>query len=151
MSGARRSFRRLALTAALLLGLPAGLRAQVAAGATPARNFSLPAFTPEGHRSFLLRASTANFVGPKEIELHDANLTVFQGDAANTVETVILAAVAHFSTALTIASGPGAMRLIRDDMEVTGDDWRYDHARQTVFIAKNVRVIFHAALPDLIQ
>ena len=117
----------------------------------PAVNFSLPAFTKEGYRSFLLRASTARFAAPKEIEMRNTNLTVFSGDAANQVETVILSPVATFLTDRQVATGAGPVRLIRDDAEITGDQWRYDHARKTIFIAKNVRVVFHAALPDLIQ
>ncbi|QYM77882.1 hypothetical protein K0B96_11190 [Horticoccus luteus] len=142
---------RALMLGAILSGLAIAAHAQLPAADAPALNFSLPAFTPEGYRSFLLRASSASFAGPKEIELRNANLTVFNGDAANTVETVILAPVARFFTERNLASGPGSVRLIRDDMEVTGQEWRYDHAHKTVFIAKDVRVIFHAALPDLIQ
>ena len=117
----------------------------------PARNFSLPAFTKEGYRSFLLRASTARFVGQKEIELRDTNLTVFTGDASNAIETIILSPIATFLTDQNIAQGPGPVRLIRDDMEITGTGWRYDHAHKTVSITKNTRVVFHTPLPDLIQ
>lgn len=148
--------RRLLLLAsalAVLASAAPALRAQNASATEPppAVNFSLPAFTKEGYRAFLLRASTARFAGAKQVELRDANLTVFSGDAANEVETVILSPVATFLTDQQVATGAGPVRLIRDDAEITGDQWRYDHARKTIFIAKNVRVVFHAALPDLIQ
>lgn len=138
--------------AILSLGTSLFVRAQTSqAGEPPAVNFSLPAFTKEGYRSFLLRASTARFTGPKAIELRDTTLSVFSGDASNHVETVILSPVATFLTDRNVALGAGPVRLIRDDAEITGEQWRYDHARKTISIAKNVRVVFHAALPDLIQ
>jgi hypothetical protein len=49
------------------------------------------------------------------------------------------------------ASGTKSVRLIRDDMEITGEQWTYVHALKKVTIQKNSRVVFHTPLPDLIQ
>jgi hypothetical protein len=121
-------------------------------GANPAGlNFTLPVFTPQGHRYLLLRGSRGEPAGPNRYEVTDMNLTLFVGDASNRVDTVILAPRASFQTASNVATGTGGLRLIRDDLELSGERWTYDHARQTVLLENNVEVTIHAALPSILQ
>ena len=43
------------------------------------------------------------------------------------------------------------MRLIRDDIEVTGEGWTYFYNEKKVLIARNAHVVFHSALPDILK
>lgn len=141
---------------AVVLALPVSAIAQTPAPAPaketpPAKNFRLPAFTKEGFRAYLLNGSEARFTGDKAVDLTDVTLTVFAGDASNHVDTVILSPAATFLTEDNLARGASTVRLIRDDVEVTGSHWTYDHANKKVSIAKNVRVTFKAQLNDILK
>ena len=131
----------------LLLGLsslPSG--AESIAPAT-AVNWVLPVFTDkEGYRSMTLRGSEVRPAGTNVIGVTDLNVTIFSGDAAARVETVLLSRHAHFYPKENRASGEQSVRLIRDDLEVTGETWTYDHTGKKVSIHKNVRVVLHAPL-----
>jgi hypothetical protein len=117
---------------------------------TPVSNFRLPTFTEQGHRSMLLQGSQA-LVAPNRVDLKDLNLTLFTGDAASTVETVILSPVATANLASETIHGDGTVRVIRDDLEITGTGWSYDHHQKKVSITANARIAFHAQLPDMLK
>jgi hypothetical protein len=117
----------------------------------PAKNFILPTFTREGYYEMRLCGSEARMLTLRLIELDDMNLTVFSGDASNRVDSVLLSPIARVSLDNDTARGPGAIRLIRDDLELTGEQWTYDHAKKSISIAKNVRVVFHSELSDLLK
>ncbi len=141
----------------LLLGLawlmvtaPLNVTAQLTGNAA-GKNFSLPLFTDAGARSALLRASLARTVGGDRIELVEMNLTLFSSDVANQIDTIILAPVATFLPSTTLASGEKSVRVIRDDIEITGEQWTYDPAGKKVSLQKNTRVVFQAQLPDILR
>jgi len=116
----------------------------------PLNQFRLPTFNNEGHRSMLIESSEA-IVGPSQIELTNLNLTLFDGTARNTVETILLSPQATALTNEETISGEGPVRIIRDDVEITGIGWRYEHAQRKVSIAKNTRIRFQSSLPDLLR
>jgi len=120
-------------------------------GNAAGKNFSLPLFTDAGARSALLRASLARTVGGDRIELTDMNLTLFSSDATNEIDTIILAPVATFYPSTSLAHGKQSVRVIRDDMEITGEEWSYDHSGKKVSLRKNTRVVFQAQLPDILR
>jgi len=143
-----------------LLGLlcllaPAAAATATGAGATssePIKNFVLPTFTPaEGYRSMLLRGSEAYMLTPALIQLDNMNLTVFSGDASNRIVSILLSPVARVSLDQHTAGGPGAVRLVRDDLELTGEQWTYDQVEKRISIARHVRVVFHSELKDLLK
>jgi hypothetical protein len=76
----------------------------------------------------------------------DLNVTVFSGDAAARVETIILSEDAVFQPKANNVNGTKNVRVIRDELEVTGSDWSYEHAGKKVSINKNVRVVYRAPL-----
>lgn len=117
---------------------------------TPVSGFRLPTFTAEGHRSMLLQGTNA-LVGSKTIEVQDLNLTLFKGDAANTIETVLLSPSAVADLDSETLHGDGPVRVIHDEVEITGHGWAYDHALKKVSITSRVRVVFHATLPDILK
>ena len=134
---------------ALFAALPA--IAQSSSEAT-GKNFALPGFTKEGYHRFQLRGTAARYIeGEKAYHVTDMNLTLFTGDAANRVDTVVLSPLATFLPTSHLARGDGLVRLIRDDMEVTGEQWTYDHSQKKVSLQKNTRIVFRAQLPDLLR
>jgi hypothetical protein len=121
------------------------------AAAPPAYNWVLPIFTDkEGYRSMTLRGSEVRPVG-KSIGVTNLNITIFSGDAKAQVDTILLSRDAVFSPKENLARGDGAVRLIRDDVEVTGVGWSYDHAGKKVSLRQNVRVTFRAQLNDILK
>jgi hypothetical protein len=134
----------------LLLVLPVLALAQVQPLNSPVENFRLPTFTKEGNRSMLLQGSQA-LVGTNEVELQGMTLTIFTGDAANTVETVILSPLATIRLDREQVQGESTVRVIRDDIEITGQGWSYDHGGKKVSITRNARIVFQAQLPDILK
>ena len=117
---------------------------------TPVSQFRLPTFTKEGHRSMLLQGSEA-IVGQAQIELVDLNLTLFTGDETNTVDTIILSPQATAKPESEIVQGLMAVRIISDDLEITGIGWTYEHSKKKVSIHSNTRIVFRAQLPDILK
>lgn len=134
----------------VLLVLSGLALAQTQTSQAPVENFRLPTFTQEGHRSMLLQGSQA-LVGTNQVELRGMTLTIFSGEAANTVDTVILSPVATIQLDRELIQGESTVRVIRDDIEITGQGWSYDHAGKKVSIARNARIVFQAQLPDILK
>jgi len=139
-----------ALFLAFFVSLAALASGQPITATTPVQNFKLPTFTPEGYRSMLLRGSSAT-VSTGAINLTDMNLTLFAGDATNAVETVILSPVATASPDTGLVRGSDTVRMIRDDIEITGTGWSYDQRHKKVSISRDARIVYRAQLPDLLQ
>lgn len=120
--------------------------------AVPAKNWILPLFTAkDGFRTMTLRGSEVRPLGPARIDVTDLSITVFSGDAAAHVETILLSPAAIFLPKEKRATGEKSVRLIRDDVEVTGEGWTYDHPGKKISLARNVRVVFRAQLNDILK
>ena len=98
----------------------------------------------------LLQGSQA-LVAANRIELVDLNLTLFTGNADAAVETVLLSPQAIAEPEDETVHGIGSVRVISDDLEITGTNWTYDHRQKKVSIASNARIIFQAQLPDILK
>ncbi|MBI2516720.1 MAG: hypothetical protein HYV95_07360 [Opitutae bacterium] len=120
-------------------------------GSAPIINFRLPTFTPDGHRSWLIRGSEARFATPKEIDVKQLTLTIFSGDETDRIETMLLSPAAKVLPEPQIATGDDVIRVIDDHFEASGAQWRYEHREKRVSIAKNVRVVFRAELKDFLK
>lgn len=120
-------------------------------GGAPAVNWVLPIFTDkEGFRSMTLRGSEVRPTG-KSIEVTDLSITIFSGDAASQVDSMLLSPSAVFTPKENRAGGEKSVRFIRDDIEVTGVGWTYDHTAKKVSLRQNVRVTFTAQLNDILK
>lgn len=117
----------------------------------PALNWVLPIFTDkEGYRSMTLRGSEVRpFKGG--VFVTDLNITIFTGTATPAVDSMLLSPVARFMPKENRAEGDKAVRFIRDDIEVTGIGWTYDHAAKKISLQQNVRVTFSAQLNDILK
>ena len=117
----------------------------------PVKNVSLPLFTKEGYRWGLLRGNEALYVSTQQIDIGGMHLTLFAGDATDRVETVIVSPGARFFPERKIAEGERGVRVLHDDVEMSGTKWTYEHGQKKVVIDGNVRVIFHAQLKDILK
>lgn len=117
----------------------------------PMRNWVLPVFTDAGPRSMTARGAEARMNGPRSVLLTDMNLTVFSGLADNKVDSVMLSPIARINLDSYLVSGESTVRVVRDDLEVTGKDWTYDHNLKKVTIRQNARVVFTSELPAILQ
>lgn len=98
-----------------------------------------------------LRGSAVRPGEAGSVAVTDLNITIFSGNADAKVDSVLLSPSARFFPKEQRASGDKSVRLIQDTMEVTGEDWTYDHHAKKVSINKNVRVTFHAQLNDILK
>lgn len=117
----------------------------------PIVNFRLPAFTPEGHRAWLVRGSEARFANENQIGIKELTLSVFSGRADEKVETLILSPTAEVHPAEAVITGPDSIRVINDQFEASGSHWRYEHRSKKVSIGRNVRVTFRAEFKDYLK
>ena len=157
-STARQNFpkwivRLLGLVALFLPAAPAAT-APVAGGdaaGAPAVNWVLPIFSDkEGYRSMTLRGSEVRPLG-RSIAVTDLSITIFSGDARTTVDSMLLSPSAVFLPKENRATGEKSVRFIRDDIEVTGVGWTYEHTAKKVTLAQNVRVTFRAQMKDILK
>ena len=140
------------LAGGLLLAPIAALSGAAPPAPVPAKNWVLPLFTAkDGFRSMTLRGSEVRPLGTTRIEVTDLNITVFSGDAAAHVETILLSPAAVFLPKEKRATGEKSVRLIHDDIEVTGEGWTYDHEAKKVSLDRHVRVVFSAQLNDILK
>lgn len=126
--------------------------AEAEAAPAPASNWVLPIFTDkEGYRSMTLRGSEVRpFQGG--VTVTDLNITIFSGNATPVVDSMLLSPVARFMQKEMRASGDKSVRFIRDDIEVTGVGWVYDHDLKKISLQSNVRVTFRAhQLNDILK
>lgn len=122
------------------------------AATAPAVNWVLPIFTDrEGYRSMTLRGTAVRPGADGSIAVEDLNVTIFDEKPDPKVDTVLLSPSATFFPKQNLARGDKAVRLIRDDIEVTGVGWSYDHAAKKVSLDHNVRVTFRAQLNDILK
>jgi hypothetical protein len=146
----RLAFALSALTA-LFLSTPARAQMTADSASAPAQNWEMKIFTKEGYRSMILRGTEARRASATRYDVVDLNITVLTGGPEAKVDSILLSPLASFLPNENQARGEKSVRLIRDDMEVTGEQWAYFHAEKKVTIQKNTHVVFHAALPDLLR
>ena len=118
---------------------------------SPIKDFRLPTFTKEGKRATFLRGGEALIVSPGQIDVKDMQFTLFTKDGTGAFDTMLLSPAATVFTDKKIISGQSTVRLLREDLEVTGEKWSYNHAEKRVLIGNNARVTFQDELKDIIK
>jgi hypothetical protein len=117
----------------------------------PIINFRLPTFTADGFRSWLVRGSEARISGKNQIDIVGLTLTIFTGTAEDKIDTMILSPAARVLPDEAVVTGPSSIRVINDEFEASGNDWRYLHKEKRVSINQNVHVTFQAELTDFLK
>lgn len=148
----------------LLLVLPlAGLAAMVAHAqqsgfkikeinsSAPIKNFRLPTFTPEGWRDMMLKAGEARVINAQRIEVRDLHLTLFTDDIINQPETVVTSPQAVALPEAQHVEGADTVHVKRNDFELTGRDWSYDHPTRTIVIGADAHVVLQTEISNLLK
>ena len=121
----------------------------------PIVNFSLPTFTPEGFRLWLIRGSEASLTGPNNVDVNGLSVTIFSGDAANRIETMVLSPSARVNTDTQMITGNSTVRLLNlnDGFEASGENWRYTDKNKTVTVTlgSKVRVVLRAEFKNFLK
>jgi len=119
----------------------------------PAKNWVWPRFTREGYRWMTLRGTEVREVSASQIDIVDMNITVYSKDAAARIDSIVLSPSASYFTREDRASGPKSVRLIdyQHNLEVTGEQWTVDLDTKKISIARNVRVVIHAPLAEILK
>lgn len=118
---------------------------------SPGLDWKLPLFTKEGYHSMSLRGEKVYPVSSNQIDVDNIEITVFSGDAAAQVTSILLSPKASYFPKENRASGPGAVRLIRDNIEISGEDWTYYQAGEKISIRRNARVVFNMKIGDMLK
>jgi hypothetical protein len=135
----------LLFSSAVLIGAEPGI------GNAPVKDFALKRFTKAGPLDLVLRGTEASYPSADRIDIIDLNLTRFSGDASQHIEDILLSEAATFLPKDNLVLGEKTVRVIRDDMEMTGEKWSYDNLQKKVSIGKNVRVVFKTKLADILK
>ncbi len=144
-------FRPIALLASsLAVGAIAqsGGRVQTPA---PVKDYTVSFFSEEGYPHVRVQGASADLRDPAHVKLGDMILTVFTGQADREIETVLIAPTAIVEPEPEVVSGPDTVRLERSDLNLTGEDWSYEHRERRVHIRRNARIVFNAPLADLLK
>lgn len=145
----------------LLFGLGSALNAAdsgVAANA-PVINFKLTLLDEQGNRTGLLRGDEARYISSSQIDLIAMQYTTYIENSANEIDSTLIAPTASvfMENGKARVHGNDSVRLIRKNIEVTGEQWTYEHSGKNnatpkmIVIERNVRVVFQIELKDILK
>ncbi|HEU5080007.1 MAG TPA: hypothetical protein VFT72_12410 [Opitutaceae bacterium] len=147
-------FAHVIIAAAVALSAWTLAPAETSLGNAPVKKFRLPSFNEAGFRMGLLTGDEAIMVSSTQIDLREMHFTTFSGDEKNAVEMTMLAPVATVRIPepnKTIVEGKGSIRVIRNDLDASGEDWTYNHTERRLVMRKNVRFVLQAELKNLLK
>ncbi|KAB2646252.1 MAG: hypothetical protein WCO38_06220 [Verrucomicrobiota bacterium] len=149
---------RLFILCVTVLGLAAGsasLLSQVKSDSTntlpPGLQWKLPLFTKEGFRSMSLRGDRVIPIGSDRIDVDNIEIMVFSGDKKQTVSTILLSPKASYYAKAAEVKGSGEVRVIRDNGEISGENWQYKRVGEKISIRRNARVVFKEQVTDMLR
>jgi len=91
----------------------------------PGLQWKLPLFTKEGYRSMSLRGDRVVPMGSDRIDVDNIEIMVFSGDKKQAVTTILLSPKASYYSKSAEVKGSGEVRVIRDNGEISGENWDY--------------------------
>lgn len=145
-------FRRvgcvLAGVALLAVSLGGQTRLETAA---PILDFSLPRFTPEGWLEWRLDGDRALYLSAREIALEQLVITLYQAGPEGEARGVLTSDEATVDLETREATGGGSIRYEAPGYLLTGSDWTWDGATETITVRENARVVFADDLRYLLE
>ncbi len=117
----------------------------------PIKNFRLPTFTNDGWRDMLLNAREAKIISPERIEVADMKLTLYTNDTINQPETTVTSPQAVALPSQQRVEGSDTVHVLRNDFELTGSNWSYDHASKKIIINRDAHVILQVEINNIIK
>jgi len=145
--------RRFTILLSLLCPLLAAAADHGVTSSAPVTNFKLSVLSDLGYRSSLLRGSEARYISDSQIDLVGMQYTTFIEGEKGELDSTLLAptATVFIDKNKVKVHGDEAVRLLRKGLDVTGEKWTYDHAQKRILIEKNVHVIFHIEMKDILK
>lgn len=145
-----RAFTFLLLALSPLTGLA---QSSAVTANAPITNFKLPVLNDEGIRSSLLRGTEARYINASQIDLVGMQYMTFIEDGSNKIDTTLMAPTASVFIVnnKVKVQGEEGVRLVRDDLDVSGTHWTYDHAQKKITLDENVRVVFRTELKGILK
>jgi hypothetical protein len=134
----------------LTTGIVVAQNARVSTSAA-VKDYSISFFSDAGYHKMRVEGGSADLKDRNKIQLENMTLTLFSGQADRSVESVLMAPVAVLQPDTEMVSGSDAVRLIRDDLELFGEDWSYDHRARKIHLRRNAKIIFNANLAEYLK
>ena len=133
----------------------------VAASDSPPRatdsviNLRFPTFSDgqPARQIALLLAGTAHFANPErtQIEATDVAYTTYKTEGDKKVDTVLTSPAATVFTDREVLRGEQSVRIVNDEVDITGERWNYSHKENIVTIGRNAHIVFRSSLPSLLK
>lgn len=117
----------------------------------PGLQWKLPLFTKEGYRSMSLRGDRVVPMGSDRIDVDNIEIMVFSGDKKQAVTTILLSPKASYYSKSAEVKGSGEVRVIRDNGEISGENWDYKRMSEKISIRRNARVVFKEQVTDMLR
>lgn len=117
----------------------------------PVKNYAISFFSDEGYARVRVVGESADLADPGRIRLTAMELILYSGGADQEIETTLVAPLAFLEPEPEQVHGPEGLALSRPDLDLTGENWRYDHRERRVQIKRNARVVFKMPLADLLK
>ncbi len=123
--------------AAAAAGAALGAVAQLQPGGS-ATAFRVPDYDDEGRLRSLLSGERATVLSPDVVEIENLQVDMFRDGI---VETRIVSPHCLYHRRAHIAMSTSPVRIVRGDVVITGEDYRYEPRRQRFMIQTNARVV----------
>lgn len=123
--------------AAAAAGAALGALAQLQPGGS-ATGFRVPDYDDEGRLRSQLSGERATMLTPDVVEIENLQVDMFRDGV---VETRIVSPHCIYNRRAHIAMSTSSVRIIRGDVVITGEDYRYEPRRQRFMIQTNARVV----------
>ena len=117
----------------------------------PVKDYSITFFSDAGYHKMRVEGGSADLQDRNSVRVENMTLTLFSGEADRAVESVLMAPIAILEPETEQVSGPDAVRLIRDDLELFGENWSYNHLERKIHLRRNAKIIFNAHLTDYLK
>ena len=117
-----------------------------------ATGFRVPDYDEEGQLRSLLSGERVTVLTPDLVELENVQVDLFRDGI---VETRIVSPHCLYHRRAQIAMSTSSVRIVRGDVVITGEDYRYEPRRQRFLIQTNARVVIRdvrkLAPPNLLR
>lgn len=132
---------------------PAAMAAETAKRPAPIKLFEYPIFGDGLVRTGFIKGDEVHYVSESQFDVGNMNLMAYVKGDPTRIDTVLIAPAASvlIKDDKVMVRGDKSMRIVRDDLDASGQKWSYDHARKVVVIEGNVHVILRAELKDILK
>jgi hypothetical protein len=118
-------------------------------------NLRFPTFSDDqpSRRVAMLLAGTARFANQErtQIDATEVVYTTYKSTGEEKVDAVLTSPAATVFTDQEILRGDQSVKIVNDEVDITGERWNYFHKENKVTIGRNARVVFRGSLPSLLK